>query len=376
MSRPASPTSTVPGLLDDEEVWNAYRQAVHRSFLQAGGDASHRVERDYRIAGRLVRLSSASGRVLDTMGAALAHLRLETRVEPELTVCLWDSASPSVPARPPAPWRWWAEHGAGGATAPVRRDRHGELTAPHSAQLHTAVRLWPPTLRILDPRRALAFYWTDDIARIPDYEQSAPLREILAWWSSARGHQIVHAAAVGTEDRGVLLAGKGGSGKSTVALACLGSALKYAGDDCCLLEDGDIPRVASLYSSAKLKTMREVARFPGLESAVHNTGCGADEKPFMLLQRHRPECLTSGFPVRALLIPQVTGAASPRLEPVSTAAGLAALVPSTLRLFPGHEREATRRMARFVARVPSYRLEVGPDLRRIPDTILELLARS
>lgn len=376
MSRPASPMSPAPGFLDDAEVWGAYRQAVHRSFLQAAGDASHRLERDYRIAGHAVRLSSASVRVLDTMGAALAHLRLETRVEPELTVCLWDSAGPDAPSRPPAPWRWLEEHGADGATAPLRFDRHGELAAPHSAQLHTAFRLWPHTLRILDPRRALAFYWTDDIARIPDYEQSAPLREILAWWSSARGHQIVHAAAVGTEDRGVLLAGKGGSGKSTVALACLGSALKYAGDDCCLLEGGDTPRVASLYSSAKLKTMREVARFPGLESAVHNRVRRAHEKPFMLLHGHRPECLSSGFPLRALLIPQVTGAASPRLEPVSIAAGLAALVPSTLRLFPGDEREATGRMASFVARVPSYRLEVGPDLRRIPDTILELLARS
>lgn len=375
MSQPARPTPIAHGL-PDETMWGEYRQAVHRSFLQAAGDASLRLERDYRIAGQVVRLSSPSARVLDTMGAALAHLRVDTQAKPELTVYLWDSMGPGALSRPPAPWRWWTEHGADGATPPVRYDRHGELTEPQSAQLHTAFRLWPHTLRMLDSRQELAFYWTDDIARIPDYEQSAPLREILAWWSSTRGHQMVHAAAVGTEDGGVLLAGKGGSGKSTAALACLGSALKYAGDDCCLLEGGDTPRVASLYSSAKLKTMREVARFRGLESAVHNGVRRAHEKPFMLLHGHRPECLSPGFPVRALLIPHVTGVDPPRLEPVSAAAGLAALVPSTLRLFPGREREATRRMARFVARVPSYRLEVGADLHRIPDTILELLARS
>jgi hypothetical protein len=72
----------------------------------------------------------------------------------------------------------------------------------------------------------------------------------------------------------------------------------------------------------------------------------------------------------------VTGTVSPRLVPVSSAAALAALVPSTLSLFPGVHGVATRRMAQLVSRVPSYRLEMGSDLRRIPDLVLEVLGRA
>jgi hypothetical protein len=315
--------------------------------------------------------------VLEAVGPALAHLRTEIPIRPELTVCLWDSGGPGASFSPPSPWAWWADHGRDGAEPGLRFNRHGEVVEPRSARLSTAFRLRPPTLRLLDARRNLAFSWIDDIARMPTSERCAPLREILAWWMSAHGHQIVHAAAVGTEQGGALIAGKGGAGKSTLALACLGSPLRYAGDDCCVVSvDGGLPRVSSLYSSAKLKTREDLARFPDLAGAVHNVARGPHERAFVFLHRHRPECLSAGFPVRAVLLPRVTGTVSPRLVPVSSAAALAALVPSTLSLFPGVHGVATRRMAQLVSRVPSYRLEMGSDLRRIPDLVLEVLGRA
>jgi hypothetical protein len=359
----------------DENVLVEYCQAVHRSFLAAGGGADDRVERDFRIGGHSIRLTSPSPRVADKMGAALAHLRIEAQADPDLTICLWDSAGPRARPKPPSPWGWYAEHHGDGRIPNMRYNSHGELTDFCSARVYTAFRIWTQKLRVLDSEQGLAYYWTEDIDQIPGYEFCAPFRKILAWWMSARSQQIVHAAAVGTEDAGVLLAGKGGTGKSTTALACLGSPLRYAGDDCCLLVDGEPPRINSLYNSAKLKTPRELMRFPGLAEVVQDATFPDGEKVFMFLQQHRPSFLSAGFPIRALLVPRVAGTASTRLEPVSSAMGLAALAPSTLRLFPGLERDATRRMARFVSQVPCYRLLVGTDLRRIPEVILELLER-
>ena len=61
----------------------------------------------------------------------------------------------------------------------------------------------------------------------------------------------------------MLLAGKGGSGKSTTALVCLHSSLVYAGDDYCLLATDDGPYVFSLYSTGKLNP-DDVYRFSDL----------------------------------------------------------------------------------------------------------------
>lgn len=359
----------------DEAVLRRYSETVHATFDTACRTAGGCVKRFYRIGNDHVMLQSPEERVLERVGAALEHLRIHAADPPDLTISLWDGAGvPPAPA-PPSPWGWYAARYADGRTPTLRFNSHGELAEFRSPGVLTAFRLWPHKLRVVDLHRRLAFYWTADIDAIPDYEYCAPLRKILAWWASARGAQIVHAAAVGLDDGGVLLAGKGGAGKSTTALACLGSPLKFAGDDCCLIHTADTPRVGSLYSSAKLKTRADVARFPHLTGAVHNSARPDGEKAFMFLHRHRPAWLSPGFPIRALLIPRVTGIASPRLVPVSAASGLAALAPSTLSLFPGLERESTRRMAELVARVPCYRFEVGPELRGIPDTILHLLER-
>jgi hypothetical protein len=365
---------TAPALLDalPDEVLVAYFDAVHAAFLAAVAARGRCIDRDHRIGGHVVRLSSPDAVVLDTMGAALAHLRIDPQPSADLTIGMWHRADRHARHSPPSPWGWYArQHGA--AVPHLQFNGHGELTAFRSRRITTAFRTSPHKLRILDSDRNQAFYWTEDVDRIPDYEYCAPLRKILAWWMSSRGHQIVHAAAVGGVAGGVLLAGRGGSGKSTTALACVGSPLRYAGDDCCLLTAGGAPFVGSLYNSAKLKTRADVARFPDLADAIHNPRRRDDEKAFLFLHRHRPDCLSAGFPLRALLIPRVTGRAAPRLLPATPAAGLAALVPSTLRLFPGLEREATRRMADVVARLPSYHLEVGPDLRAIPGVIADLL---
>jgi len=373
IERPTAPAAL--GALPDE-VLVAYFDAVQAAFLAAVAARGRRIDRDHRIGGHVVRLSSPDPVVLDTMGAALAHLRIDPQPSAELTIGLWHRGAPDARHSPPSPWGWYARQPGAGAVPHLHFNSHGELPAFRSRRITTAFRITPHKLRILDGDRHQAFYWTEDVDRIPDYEYCAPLRKILAWWMSSRGHQIVHAAAVGRATGGVLLAGRGGSGKSTTALACLGSTLRYAGDDCCLLTAGGAPFVSSLYNSAKLKTGADVARFPDLADAIHNRRRRDDEKAFLFLHLHRPEFLSAGFPLRALLIPRVTGRAVPRLVPASAAAGLAALAPSTLRLFPGIESVATRRMAELVARLPSFHLEVGPDLRRIPGLIAELLEDS
>ena len=77
---------------------------------------------------------------------------------------------------------------------------------------------------------------------------------------------MVHAAAVGDESGGVLLVGRGGSGKSTTALSCLGTQVGYLADDYCLVEMVEGPRVHSLYTSGKANR-GSIARLPRLRAA-------------------------------------------------------------------------------------------------------------
>jgi hypothetical protein len=189
----------------------------------------------------------------------------------------------------------------------------------------------------------------------------------------SHGLQLVHAAAVGNSRGGVLIGGKGGSGKSTTALACLESNLSYVGDDYTLLGLDSGPVVHSLYNSAKLNS-DHIQRFPELLPKIANTERSSEEKALLFVNEHYPLKVAIRLPVRAILLPRVRGLAETRLKRVSVAMTLAALAPSTIFQLPRAGSEAFKFLTTFARQLPCFSLDLGTDLSTIAPVIEELLA--
>ena len=81
------------------------------------------------------------------------------------------------------------------------------------------------------------------------------------------------------------------------------------------------------------------------------------------------ENLVSGFPIKAILIPRVTGLRDTTLSPASAPDGLKALAPSTLFQLSGAGAGNFGYMASLVRRVPCLHLNAGTDLAQIPRAI-------
>lgn len=337
------------------EFFNAVYQKYEKAEAACGGCA----DRYYCIAGFAVRLRFAGGALLPYITPALAHLATGPVGEPALTVCLWDSDSTNT-AMPPPPWQ-----------ADDYREG-GEIRGFVDERIHTIVQVGVNALSLLDRERNLGIYWVKTAKQIPYYESGAPLRAIFHLWMSQRGIQLIHAGAVGLPSGGVLLVGKGGSGKSTTALACLNSELFYASDDYCLLAHHPTPTVFSIYSTGK-KNADDVGRLPFLVSTISNPDRLGTEKAVYLLSESFPDKLLPSFPLRAILIPRLSGGRETALKPASPAAGLAALAPSTIFQLPGDRKEAFQTMGQLVRQVPCYQLNLGTDTWRIPEVILDLL---
>jgi hypothetical protein len=314
--------------------------------------------RELRLAGREVRLCYAGIAMVDAQFASFAHVEAELKHRPDLTVHIWDSHSTGT--APPA-------------LPPTRGDNEvrGTLYYFGDATVKAAYQPGTDTLSVFDSASGEAWYWTDDARRLPYWDRAEPIRQILHWWLDSFGAQRLHAGAVGTATGGVVIVGKSGSGKSTTALSALASRLDYAGDDCIAVVTQPEPFVYSLYNAGKLHP-EHLARFEELRPTVSNAGVLDYEKAIVYIHEHFPEKTAAGFPLSAVLLPTITGGDT-RLVPVSPATGLAALAPSTILQLPPIEPRAFSAMARLVKQVPSYRLELGPDVRRIPEVILELI---
>jgi hypothetical protein len=332
-----------------EQLEETFSEATSRARVE---------ERSLRIGGHQVLLRFAGPGLVPSVAPAFAHLAAAPAGDPELVVDLWESAATGV-APPPRP----------------QADPGSPVGAFYFFEDPPARGVFQPgmeALSVVDLGTDRAWYWVADPAALPYWERAAPIRQILHWWMATRDHQQVHGGAVGTPDGGVLLVGKGGSGKSTCSLASLTSELRYAGDDYTMVSVEPRPWVHSLFSSGKVDPAN-LGRVPHLEPAMSNADHLATEKAVVFVDQHFPDRPIDGFPLRAIVLPTITGGPRTRAVPASHAAALTALAPSTVFQLHTAGGEALRYMARLVRRVPAYVLELGTDVSEIPGVILALL---
>lgn len=344
---------------DLEAIFGAFDRAARRTGV---------VERDLIVGGFRVRLRAAGPALLDELWPALAHLGDGRRAEdtngsdehaPDLTIALWDSASTGIEL-PEIAWMF----DPGGDPRAIRVARGHDLRISYRASERELVGL--------DRAKDLAVMWVPDPADITVHVRGAPFIVLWHWWMRAHGGHPVHAGAVGDVEGGVLLVGRGGSGKSTTSVLCMLDGMSYASDDYVMLTATPEPYAASLYCTAKLDPVH-AARFPELQPALRR-GAPTDEKVLAFMHAFRPDRVVRGFPIRAVISPRVADGQQATLRRIRPAEALAALAPSTILQLPIPDPTVFAAIAEVVRRVPSFRLDLGSDLSSIAPAVREAMA--
>ncbi len=315
---------------------------------------------DVAVAGRTLRIVCAGDALAGVVTPAFGHLFAGARA-PDLTIHVFDSASSRVPLPPVV-------------RAAVEEGRYGMPGSEAEGGILTAFQRLDPGLTMMDAAAGQGVCWIPSIATLPSEWQASPLRSALHWWLRARGLQLMHVAAVADDRGAVLVAGKGGSGKSTTALTCLLGGLRFLGDDFCAVGLGPSPTVYSLYASAKVHGPN-LARLPELSRAVANPGRPDNEKAVLLFAGEEWP-LAAQMPVVAIVAPQVCARPASTFERVSGAIGLATLAPSTVLQLTGSGGDALRTMAALARAVPSYSLKLGADRAGVVEAVRGIIAAA
>ncbi|MFL5886157.1 MAG: hypothetical protein ACJ77M_13890 [Thermoleophilaceae bacterium] len=346
------------------EFFDRLRASFDTAARRAGGAREHGLA----IGPWGVRVLFAGGELEPLMLPPLEHRRVAAPGEPAATICVWDSASTGLPV-PSFNWRprHVRERGVvdleGFNDERFRTMYHGDLMADDGGF---------QALSMYDAESRTAIFWVASSGHVHFWERAEPLRPSLNWILDAPSRYFAHAACVGNDEGAVLLAGKGGSGKTTTTMASVEAGMKFLADNYALisLEEGG-PVAYSLYSNAKLLP-RTVELIPRLREVVDVREVAADEKLTVDIREHRPAQLVSGgLPVRALVVPHVVGRGETRLVEISAVQALIALAPTTVLQL--QNSAVVGRMADLARTVPSYRLELGGDVEDGPRALQGLL---
>jgi hypothetical protein len=345
------PVGAVDALAFFDEMADAFASASMHAGI---------VERAYRIDGRVVRLRFAGPALVPPLCTALDHRAASRTAEPDLTVCLWDSESTAchMPI----------------TDALSRYSMRGELPALNTSRIYAVTERGYPSVLLFDRDRGLALYWVPAPSALPEWVRGTPLRVLLHWWLSARGKQLVHGAAVATDAGGVLITARSGSGKSTTALSCVAAGMAYAGDDYVIVGP-DPPHAANVYCTAKIAAT-QLRLFPWADDMIANREALDEDKALIVLRGRYRDRIVDGFPLRAILIPSITGRPVSRVRPASAASALAALAPTTLLFHPRGGAPELKALSALVQALPAYVLECGTDVPELPSVISAFLERS
>jgi len=343
--------SSAPAAIDHHTALAAWRVGFEAA-ARAG-----EVTTDIIVANARVRIRIASASLAEVLLPALRHLVVPNGGAPALTICACDEAETGVrPAYADALGR-----GANDHTFIVGERRFIAMEDNPVSSICA-----------YDRDEPIALYWTNAADAVQPWKRCKPFLLLFHWWLLACDWQPVHAAAVGGKIGGLLIGGRTGAGKSTTALACVRAGWTFAGDDYVLIGTDPIPRVEPLFASARLKADM-VARMPNLAAAHAGTPTvvGREKVDLVLLGTLSQDAF-GGFPARAIVLPRVRAGGRTTVRPASPAEAMTTLMPGTLHALRGGSGAAFAKIARFVAALPVFRVDVGSDLAEIP----EVLARE
>jgi hypothetical protein len=346
--------------LVDEQHVARYADDAHEAFDEAARRRGL-LEVPCSLAGSRIRIRLAGDALERYAVPALSHhVSGDSQAPADLTISVFDTESTGVQMPRPV----WPKT----AYSPTC-----EITGL-GVRFLAAFNVGTGTFDLLDTHSGAAIHWIADAADHPAFEASAPFRIILHWWMRLRGLQFLHGGAVGTTNGGVLLAGKGRAGKSTIALTCLIDGMSYAGDDYVLAGVDPHPEAHNIYQTAKLAVADVGGRFPELESAIHGyTDVAGRDKAILMLDDVFPGRVVDRLRLAAIVVPQLGGFDQSRLRPADDNAALTALVPSVVRQLTAVRRDDLDAMRRLVDALPAFVLEIGPDLESVPGLLTGLL---
>ncbi|MFY9292893.1 MAG: hypothetical protein WAP03_19710 [Methylorubrum rhodinum] len=236
---------------------------------------------------------------------------------------------------------------------------------------------WDPTyggkLVYVDRLARRGFVWHRSPEALPSWETARPFLHAFKGLAPFTGLTPLHAAAVALGDGGLLIAGRGGAGKTSLALACVEAGWRYVADDFLLLRRSPSLRAVNLYRSARIRAdMFEPLQRMMSASYALSTDSG-EVKGEVDLGR-LGACVIGDAEIGAIVVPRRGGAPRAALAPLRRSVVLRELAATTLAMLPGDAQATYDEIARSIEGVPCYAFDPGPTLAAAPAALAGLAA--
>jgi hypothetical protein len=227
----------------------------------------------------------------------------------------------------------------------------------------------PQAWELYDPQSRMALFMSAGTTHLEGWERGMPFARFLHDQVTPTPEALLHAAAITDGTTGLLLAGAGGSGKSTTTFFSVKHGLGSAGDDLVLVNADEREEicVSAVYDSIKL-VPAELAD-PADRDRDWLSLAADEPKHLTLLSGFSSTSLRPTFPLHAIVLPRITHAAKTTFRRARSSDAFRAITPSTQRIFLRGVPQLIDKIARVARRLPVFWLDLGTDAEEIAAAI-------
>lgn len=217
-----------------------------------------------------------------------------------------------------------------------------------------------------DPQTGRGVTVVRRLGDLPRWTSGAPFALLLHLAFAWRGWRLLHAAAVGRDGVGALLAGPGGVGKSGTTLAGISHGLVTVGDDYVALAPGSRPVAWPVYRVLKQDPagLARIGRWDLADGPVNWMG-----KVELDLDTEFPGRMARALELRLILLPEIAGKRTSKLQAVPPSVAFSAIAPSVLTQLPGARLSGFAFLTRLTRALPAYRLRLSAEPAEIAETL-------
>jgi glycosyltransferase involved in cell wall biosynthesis len=341
-----------PQKLESEQI--SFFENFLAKFNQAAQKTGE-IKLFFQIAETTLCLNFAGSELVNPLTNALAHLSVPYTSNPDITINVFDSESTGVIApAPPCDWSCFTDR--------------GDIWGFNSKRIKTAFHWSEYSVNLLDLETNTGVYWVKSSKSFPYWVYSSPFRTLIHWWMEKNNCQLIHAAAVGVDNKAILITGKGGSGKSTTSLTCLNRGLKFLGDDYVIVKKDPVPFVYSLYCSAKIN-VDDIVNFPELVELSSPKVAEDQEKEVLFIFPKLKELVEIKMPLVAILTPVIQPTEITEITPTNFWPIQRAISFTTITQLPGVGKHTQIYINEFITKLPCFTLKLGFNLKLVPEVI-------
>ena len=174
---------------------------------------------------------------------------------------------------------------------------------------------------------------------------------------------LVHSAAVGIDNKGVLICAIGGSGKTTLSVSCLADDFQYVADDYLILNKTDNNLYAlPIYSIISLAD-HIYKKMPNLKSEF--VCDNYNKMKYILNISYYDDKLARNLPIKAVVFPKISNVDEPTMEKADKNKALTQLIFSTAtQMNKGNDPDYMKMLISLIKDLKFYQINLSKDLNK------------